>query len=362
MEDVAEQPLVLVTGATGYLGAWTCVKLAETGKYRVRGTTRNPSSKRATKLREVCPGIELVSCELLKDDGWGEAMDGVDFLLHTASPFNIDPTGKVNFKIPAVEGTKRALDYATKAGVKKVVLTSSNAAVSWRDDPHRGEAKEYTADDWNPVGEDDIRYEASKVHAERAAWKWAEENPNIPLITVCPGIIVGKSKLGVAGGTLDLWKMMMDAGMAPPVKLPVNNVQDVAEIHVNAIERDDVNGKRVLACEAIWAAEMFEQCAETFNPMGYKFPSSQMNGCIICCLFNCCCCVNPLSAFGAMMSIDYTTNNQLAQSMTNGGKMRDWRVTTVEMTYDFIESGALPKKNGYVSPSNKEREEVPTKS
>lgn len=345
--DRDQLPLLLISGCTGYLGAWVAKKATESGRFRVRGTTRKRNSKRATKLKEECRDIELVACELMKDDGWEAAFDGVTFLLHTASPFNMDP--KMDFVKPAVEGTNRVLGFAASSGsVKRVVVTSSCAAVCYGEAPC--EARPYTDKDWSQFKDDNIGYEASKTFAEKAAWKWSEENPDITMSTVNPGLIVGASLLGTAGGTLDVWKMMSTAGMAAPLKFPVCNVEDIAEIHINALLKDEAAGKRIVSADSVSALEMFETSAEEFNPMGYKFPDSQMGGCLICCMFRCCCCCNPLAEFGSQLDVDWSLDNKLATSLTNSGKLRDWSKSCVEMTYDFIECGALPKKPKYVSP------------
>lgn len=343
-----EQPILLITGCTGYLGSWIARKATETGKYRVRGTTRNPSSKRATKLKEKCPGLDLVACELMSDGGWKEAFEGVEYLLHTASPFNVDP--KFDFVTPALEGTKRVLGFAKDAGVKKIVVTSSNAAVSWCQQPGwKMESREYGEKDWTIVPEGATDYESSKNIAEKAVWTFAEENKDISICCINPGVICGVSLLGTAGGTLDIWKQMSTAGMCMEAKMPYIYVEDCAEIHVNAIGKvEELNGRRVVSCQAVWFVDVFERTAEVFNPMGYNFPTSNMPGCLFFCLFRCCCCINPLQEFKPMMFHDYTIDNKLAASLTNSGKLRGYDQECVDMTYDFIESGGIPKAKGYV--------------
>jgi len=345
--DRDQLPLLLITGCTGYLGAWVAKKACGSGGFRVRGTTRNPNSKRATKLKEQCRDIELVACELMKDDGWEAAFEGVTFLLHTASPFNVDP--KMDFVKPAVEGTKRVLGFAASSGsVKRVAVTSSCVAMCYGTQPL--EAREYGDQDWSQFPDENTSYEASKTFAEKAVWKWDEENPDISVCTVNPGLIVGASLLGTAGGTLDVWKMFSTAGMAAPIMFPICDVQDIAEIHVNALLNDEAAGMRIISAETVDAIELFQSTAEEFNPMGYKFPTSEMGSCILCCFFQCCCCCNPLAEYGDQINVKFSINNKLATSLTNSGKTRHWSKSTVEMTYDFIENGALPKKAKYVSP------------
>lgn len=349
---MAEKPLLLITGVTGYIASWTALKAHETGKYRLRGTTRNQNSKRATKLKELCPGIDLVTGELLKDDGWKEAFEGVDCLLHMASPFSMD--SKFDFVKPAVEGTNRVLGFAAAANVKKIVVTSSNAAVSWCQHPNwKLENKTYGENDWTIPFDNATDYESSKLLAEKAVWKFAEEHKEISVCVVNPGVTFGRSLLGTAGGSLDMMKMQSEAGMGIKMMIPYSAVQDIAEIHVNALGRlPELSGRRIVATESVWMMELFESCAETFNPMGYKFPSSQMPGCLVCCLFNCCCCINPLKEVSPMMNVEYSIDNKLAKSLTNSGSIRPYDKELVEMTHDFINSGAMQKKSGYVNNDN----------
>ena len=121
---------VLLTCISGYIGNHCAVELLKSG-YSVRGSVRSLSkTEKVIDLinKEVDPKDNLEFCELdlLSDDGWDDAMSGCDFVLHVASPFiNIEPKDENEYIRPAVDGTMRALKAAKKAGIKRVVLTSS---------------------------------------------------------------------------------------------------------------------------------------------------------------------------------------------------------------------------------------------
>ena len=121
---------VLVTGVSGYIGQHCAAELLKKG-YSVRGSLRSLSkadevTKGIKKVIDPKENLEYCELDLLKDDGWDKAMVGCDFVLHVASPFiNIEPKDENLYIKPAVEGTQRALKAAKKAGVKRVVLTSS---------------------------------------------------------------------------------------------------------------------------------------------------------------------------------------------------------------------------------------------
>merc|ERR550534_2830254 len=216
--DAMQEDVILITGATGYLGSWVTKKALETGKYAIRGTTRNANSSRAKALQEECPGIKLYELDLLKDEGWAEAFAGVSIVIHTASPFNMDTN--FDYVTPAVEGTKRMLRFAKDAGagVKQFIFTSSIIAVNYGDT--KMEERVYTEDDWSTFKGNEKSYDASKTFAEKEVWKWAKENPDISVCTVNPGLIVGAPLIkGCTSGTVDVWNMMYEAGSTPPTNV-----------------------------------------------------------------------------------------------------------------------------------------------
>src|SRR5512134_2805271 len=161
---------VLVTGAGSFIGLHTLLQLLQLG-YNVRGTVRTEShAKHVTEVMSKHTSIdtlEIVLADLLKDEGWHEAARGCDFVLHLASPFPAEsPKDENELILPARDGTLRVLRAAHAEGVKRVVLTSSVAAVAGG---HMGENRTFDHTDWTNV-EKSMAYEKSKTLAERAAW------------------------------------------------------------------------------------------------------------------------------------------------------------------------------------------------
>ncbi|MDO7614408.1 MAG: NAD-dependent epimerase/dehydratase family protein, partial [Crocinitomicaceae bacterium] len=121
---------VLLTGISGYIGQHCALELLKHG-YSVRGSLRNLSKKDSiisdlSNELDLKGNLEFCQLDLLKDDGWDDAMEGCDYVLHVASPFiNKEPKDENVYIRPAVEGTQRALKSAKKAGIKRMVLTSS---------------------------------------------------------------------------------------------------------------------------------------------------------------------------------------------------------------------------------------------
>ena len=126
---------VLVTGGSGYIAGWCLTGLLQRG-YVVRTTVRDLSKEAAVRAalgKIVDPGNRLSFhvANLTADAGWDEAVSGCDYVLHVASPLGVaDPKDPNDLIVPAREGAKRAVAAAVKAGVKRVVLTSSVAATN----------------------------------------------------------------------------------------------------------------------------------------------------------------------------------------------------------------------------------------
>src|SRR5215212_6513415 len=130
-----DQPqAVLVTGGSGFLGGWCVIELLRRG-YTVRTTVRSLSREpqvRAAVGSEVDPGdrLTVLAADLTGDEGWPEAVAGCDYVLHVASPFPPkQPKDADELILPAREGTLRVLRASLDAGVKRVVVTSSVAAI-----------------------------------------------------------------------------------------------------------------------------------------------------------------------------------------------------------------------------------------
>ena len=237
-----------ITGASGFIAKHIVRELLEKG-YEVRASVR--SEKRKEELAALFPDakLEFAFLDLNKDEGWTEAMEGCDVLLHTASPFPLsDPKDPQELIRPAVDGTLRAMKAAKAAGIKRVILTSSNAAI-YKDVNKPKEAPSDESNWTTPDASFVSAYEASKTLAERAAWDFVADNPDMALTTINPGAVFGPSMDSRFGSSLDLVKRIMSGQdpMAPPLSMPVVDVRDVAMMHVAAIDLDDTKGERFSA-------------------------------------------------------------------------------------------------------------------
>ena len=244
--------LVLLTGISGFIGGHVGLELLKQG-FAVRGSVRD--LKKADKVRDTLKKagadvskLEFVALDLNADAGWTEAMAGVRYLQHTASPFVTSaPKDKMDLIRPAVDGTRRALSAALKADVERVVLTSSMAAVYYGHDKSRS-ATPYGPETWtNLDGRHINAYTESKTLAEREAWTLMDSaGRHNDLAVINPNAVMGPLLDEDPGTSAALIARMMDGSLPATARLyfPVIDVRDVAEAHVRAMTSTDAGGHR----------------------------------------------------------------------------------------------------------------------
>ena len=247
------EPLVLVTGGSGFVGAHVIVAMIKAG-YRVRTTVR--SLKREDDVRamvrvggvEDTTGLSFVAADLLSDANWADAVAGCRYVLHVASPFPATmPANEDDLIVPAREGTLRVLRAARDAGVKRVVLTSSFVAVGYGL-PYRTEP--YTEADWTNVAGDVTAYGKSKTLAERAAWDFiAREGGALELAVVNPVGIFGPALGKDLSTSIEIVKRMLDGALPglPNLAFGFVDVRDLADLHLRAMVDPAAKGERFLA-------------------------------------------------------------------------------------------------------------------
>lgn len=247
-----DDELVLVTGGTGFVALHCIVRLLADGT-RVRATVRHP--QRADDLRALVrlagadpAGLEVATADLLDDAGWPAGVQGATHVLHVASPFPArQPKDEDELIVPARDGALRVLRAARDAGVRRVVLTSSFAAIGYGTHPGR----RFTEEDWTDPSSPTITpYVRSKTLAERAAWDFVgREGGDLELATVNPVGIFGPAIGTDLSASLELLLALLEGKYPAVPRGTVNavDVRDVADLHVRAMRHPDAAGERFLA-------------------------------------------------------------------------------------------------------------------
>ena len=246
--------LVLVTGGSGFIGAQCILHLLEAG-YRVRTTVRTlkrePAVRALLKAGGAEPGfaLDFFAANLKRDAGWPDAVAGCDFVLHVASPFPLRmPDNEDDLIVPAREGALRVLRASRDAGVKRVVLTSSFAAIGYG---HTNPDRLFTEETWsNPSGPGVNAYAKSKTLAEYAAWQFMEhEGGELELAVVNPVGVFGPVLGPDLSTSIELVKRLMDGALpgCPHLSYGVVDVRDVADLHLRAMIDPAAKGERFLA-------------------------------------------------------------------------------------------------------------------
>ena len=244
---------ILVTGGSGFLGSH-CIVAALTAGHEVRTTLRSLDkagevrSMLATAGTDLKREVTFYAADLGNDEGWADAVAGCDYILHTASPFpSVQPNDPNDLIVPARDGTLRVLRAASRAGVKRVVLTSSFAAVGYGPEPA---GYVYTEDDWTPADAPNQPYILSKAIAERAAWDFVKDSGTPELSVINPTGIFGPALGPQLSTSVQIIKGLLD-GAFPP-ELPdmwfgVVDVRDVADLHLRAMIDPSAAGERFIA-------------------------------------------------------------------------------------------------------------------
>ncbi len=282
---MADQPLVLVTGASGFIALHCIVQLLEAG-YPVRGTLRTPAREgevRETVARQVDAGdrLSFVTADLTADDGWAGAVAGAGFVLHVASPFILKPPKhEDDLIVPARDGALRVLRAAAAAGVKRVVMTSSMAAIAYGHG--RTGDRRYDEADWSNIdGEDIGAYEKSKTIAERAAWDFIASAAagGLELVAINPGLVLGPVLNADPGTSAEIIQRLMTRQLpaCPRIGFAVVDVRDVAAAHLAAMTADNAAGLRFCCTNGFaWIRDIADVLAKHYAGRGYRVPTRRM--------------------------------------------------------------------------------------
>ena len=241
---------VLVTGGSGYIAGFIIRQLVAEG-WTVNTTIR--TLKREAEVRGWLAvdntKLNFFAADLMSDDGWADAVAGCTHVEHVASPLPSNaPKSDDELIIPAREGALRALRFAHAAGVKRLVMTSSVAAIAYG---HGRDRHSFTEADWtNTDSPDAYAYVKSKTIAERAARDWMAANgAGMEFVTVNPSLVLGPLLTGDFSTSLEAIKKMLEGSLPgiPNLGFSVVDVRDVADLHVKCLTAPEMADERFIA-------------------------------------------------------------------------------------------------------------------
>ncbi len=222
---------VVVTGANGHIGNNLARQLLEQG-YSVRGTVR--SMDKAPNL-----DMEFVVADVLNADDWPSVLEGASGLFHLATIYATSGDGQLILDT-ANQGTENVLRAAAAKGIKRVVYTSSVAAIG---STPKGIIKDES--NWNENFS--LPYTRAKTESEKRAWELAEEL-GLDLRVINPSGVLGGSFSRPTPSTDVIGDAMKGKyPMVPKIPLAFVHVDDVATAHRLAYEIDEAHGRYVLA-------------------------------------------------------------------------------------------------------------------
>lgn len=265
---------VIVTGGSGFVAGWVILDFLQNG-YQVATSLR--SMKKADQIKnelsghlttEQLAGLSFFEADLTSEKGWVEAMKGADGVIHVASPLGHGTESVEELVNVAKNGTLNVLKSAKKAGVKRVVMASSQAVST----PEAGNTEVLDESFWTDVSNPELDpYRISKVAAEGAAWDFAKKN-DLELTTILPGAIFGPA-LSAKSISSDgiLLQILKGMPMIPQVPLETSDVRDLGEIHRLTFEKEVAKGKRYLAAsQAISMPEIAKLYQQKFPQQHLK--------------------------------------------------------------------------------------------
>lgn len=258
-----KKSIITVTGGTGYIASWIVNDLLQQG-HEVRITVRDKTNTKKyihlTEIADKSDGtLEIFEADLLKDGSFDKAVNGAEYVMHTASPFFLDDNGNTQSKLidPAVNGTTNLLSSVNRSkSVKRVILTSSVAAI-YGDNQDMLNKNLESLDEtiWNETSSlTHNAYSFSKTLAEKAAWDIVKEQDRWDLVTIHPGFVLGPSLTKRVDSTsintlLRILKGDIKSG-APDLEFIFSDVRDISKGHLLAAFNPKANGRYIIANES----------------------------------------------------------------------------------------------------------------
>ncbi len=274
---------ILVTGGTGFVGGWAIVELLKRG-YAVRTTVRSLAKEpwlRAQIATQLDPGdrLSFATADLTRDEGWDQAVEGCDAVLHVAAPVGVSaPKNPDDLIIPTRDGALRVLRSACRANVRRVVMTSAIEACR----PHlTAPDGVYDESRWTDVHDRQLGpYRLAKTLAEKAAWDFmSTQSSRTTLTTILPSAIMGPVFSAEYAHALVLMKRLLSGKppATPHIGFCVVDVRDVVNLHILAMENPAAAGERFIAAsDWKWMADTAATLRNHLGQAAQKVPTRSL--------------------------------------------------------------------------------------
>ena len=338
------QGTVLVTGGSGFIASWCVIGLLQQG-YIVRTTVRNLSRESAVraaigKVVDAQDRLSFYAADLTADAGWDAAANGCDYVLHVASPIAVaEPKNPDDLIIPARDGTRRAVGAALKAGVKRVVLTSSVAATS-RPDSAGDDVSDETV--WTDLTDPKVSaYSRSKTLAERAAWDLiAASGGATSLATVNPSVVLGPVLSSDFSDSVQVVERLLSGRVPglPRLGFSIVDVRDVADLHIRAMTAPEAAGQRfIAAADFAWMTDIATLLRARLGAAAGKVPTRKVPDFVVrlAGLFD-----KSLAAVAPRLGRKRTFTSAKAQTLL-GWRPRSPEETVLDCARSLIATGAV---------------------
>lgn len=353
-----EPPIVLVTGVTGYIGSVVAAYALAAG-YRVRGTVRDKSSQKAglvKHLRGPAGGVDLAEAELTSPTGWEEAVRGVTYILHVASPVPTDMPKDAEAEViqPAIHGVLNVMKAALhERSVKRIVLCSSVGAINEGQMSRWEEGHVFTEEDWTQL-EHAGPYPVSKARAERAAWTFmTEHSPSFELCTLCPGLVIGPAATDALSSSSIVYTRLLSWSMPaiPDLAFLAVDVRDVALAHLRAMLSPAAPGQRfIVVAGGYHFRALAQDLAQEFKAVGISVPTWPLPSWIVrlAALFD-----GALAVVTPMLGHRCIVDASKGQRVL-GMTYRECKAASLQGAYAMLVRGSLPhakREAALLSPS-----------
>lgn len=336
--------LVLVTGASGFIGLNTVLGLLQQG-FIVRATVRNDAAgqKVVNSLRGLADVEKLgfAIADLTKDEGWHDAARDCIYVIHTASPYPaVNPKDENELIIPAREGTLRVLRAAQDEGVKRVVLLSTIGAVF---DGHEGKNKNFNESDWSDIVHPRLIYHKSKAIAERAAWDYInspENKAGLEMVSINPTNVFGPVLDGHNFTSAEWFRTLMCAEVpgVPRSQIDLVDVRDLVDVLIMALSQPEAAGHRfILNAASIQLKEFANILHKNFSDRGYRVPTRVLPDFLmrLIALFQ-----PKVGSIVKTIGWEYAISTEKAQAVF-GWQPRSYEQTIIDMGESLIQHGVV---------------------